>query len=210
MKIDDLVQKLEGIQRIETVAKILNVKKSTAIKIMSILRKNKYVKTIQTSKKKRIYYISRKYPVGGKSYYEIINSISPMKLADPEPYKILGREPSLEETLVFAIKTNSVRAILASLALFKRINNWNELLAIAKKNKAERKVGALYDLARKVIRTRKMSKGFRNKALPSKKAKYIYIISPYKSKDFKEIEKTWRVYLPFNKVDLEDYIYDKY
>lgn len=46
---------------------------------------------------------------------------------------------------------------------------------------------------------------FRNNSLPKKENKFEYIIPKLKSKDFKKIEKLWKVYLPFNKEDLEEY-----
>jgi len=205
MDIYNLVRKLEGIQNIESVMSILKIKKSTAIKLISLLRKTGYVKTKQTSKKKRVYYISMQNKIGGKSYYDIINNYSPIKLSESEIYKIYGREPSLEETLIYAIKTKKLRVISASLSLFKHINNWTLLYGLAKKNQAERKVGALYDLSRKFVKTRSMSKKFRSNSLPSKGDKYVYIIDGLESENFKEIEKTWKVYIPFNLIDLEEY-----
>ena len=95
--------------------------------------------------------------------------------------------------------------ILASLALFKRINNWTKLYRLAKENHIEKQVGALYDLTREIIKVRKMKVRFRNNSLPKKENKFEYIIPKLKSKDFKKIEKLWKVYLPFNKEDLEEY-----
>ncbi len=205
MDVNNLIEKLEGLRNIESVMSILKVKKSTAIKLISLLRKEGYIKTKQTSKKKRVYYISMQNKIGGKSYYDIINNYSPIKLSESEIYKIYGREPSLEETLIYAIKTKKLRVISASLSLFKHINNWTLLYDLAKKNQAKRKVGALYDLSRKFVKTRSMSKKFRSSSLPAKEDKYVYIIDGLESKDFKEIEKTWRIYLPFNLSDLEEY-----
>ena len=205
MDVIKIVEKLEGIYNIKSVMSILKIQKSTAIKVISILRKNGYVKTKQTNKKNRVYYISKFNKIGGKSYYDIINKHSPIKLSESEVYKIYGREPSLEETLIYAIKTKSVRVILAALSLFKYINNWTLLYNLAKKNQAERKIGALYDLSRKFMRTRRMNKRFIQNSLPKKEDGYIFIIDSLQSKDFKEIEKLWKVYLPFNSSDLEDY-----
>ena len=98
-----------------------------------------------------------------------------------------------------------VWAILASLALFKKINNWVELYHLAKENHIERQVGALYDLARKIMKVRRMSDKFRNNALPKEEYKFKYIIPELTSKDFMEIEKIWKIHLPFNKKDLEEY-----
>ena len=72
-------------------------------------------------------------------------------------------------------------------------------------NYIERQVGALYNISKKVMRVRKMTKRFRNNSLP--KENYIFgeVIPRLKSKDFKEIEQKWKIYLPFNKKDLEVY-----
>ena len=119
------------------------------------------------------------------SYYDIINKNSPIKITTPEIYKIYGKEPSLEETLVYAVKTKNLRMILASLALFKKIDNWSELYQLSKQNHIERQIGALYDLSRKLMRTRKMEKRFKNFSLPKGNSAFNYVIPNLKSKDFK-------------------------
>lgn len=205
MEKHELLKKLEGIQTIESVKDILKANKKKAIYYIQRLRKEGYVKTKRLSNNKRVYNISIENKLGGKSYYEIINQHSTIKIAAPITYRIYGREPSLEETLIYAIKTRSLRTILASLVLFKKINNWAELYNLAKQNHIERQVGALYDLARKIMRVRKMTKKFRHNALPKKEYKFKYIIQGFESRDFKDIEKTWKIYLPFNEKDLEDY-----
>ncbi len=205
MKKREILQKLSGIQTIESVMDILNVDKKKAIYCLYRLRKQGYVKTKRLSNNKRVYNISQENKLGGTSYYEIINQYSPVKIATTTIYKIYGREISLEETLVYAIKTKSFRVILAALALFKKIYNWKELHKLAKENHIERQVGALYDLARKLMRVRKMSKTFRNSSLPKETYKFGYVVPELKSKDFNEIEETWKIYLPFNKKDMEVY-----
>ncbi|HLC98912.1 MAG TPA: hypothetical protein VJC00_02795 [Candidatus Nanoarchaeia archaeon] len=205
MKTDRLLKKLSGIQTIQSVMDILKVDKKKAIYYLYRLRKKGYIKTKRQSNNRRVYNISLENKLGGKSYYEIINQYSPIKIATPIIYKIYGKEPSLEETLIYAIKTKSFRTVLASLALFKRIDNWTELYNLAKENHIERQVGALYDLARKIMRVRRMVKKFRNNSLPKEGFKFGYVIPELKSKDFKEIEATWKIYLPFNMEDLEEY-----
>lgn len=205
MKTEKLLEKLTGIQTIQSVMDILKVDKKKAIYYLYRLRKKGYIKTKRQSNNRRVYNISLENKLGGKSYYEIINQYSPIKIATPIIYKIYGKEPSLEETLIYAIKTKSFRTVLASLALFKRIDNWTELYNLAKENHIERQVGALYDLARKIMRVRRMVKKFRNNSLPKEGFKFGYVIPELKSKDFKEIEATWKIYLPFNMEDLEEY-----
>ena len=50
-----------------------------------------------------------------------------------------------------------------------------------------------------------MTKRFRNHAIPKGNPSFNYVISGLKSKDFRDIEETWRIHVPFNKSDLEDY-----
>lgn len=205
MKTQEILQKLSGIQTIESVMDILKVEKKRATYYIYRLRKQGYIKTKRQSNNRRVYYISLDNKLGGKSYYDIINQHSNIKITTPVIYKIYGKEPSLEETLIYAIKTKSFRTILASLALFKKIDNWTKLHTLAKENHIERQVGALYGVARKIMKVRKMSKRFRNSSLPKKEYKFWYILPELKSKDFKEIENIWKIYIPFNKKDLEEY-----
>ena len=205
MKIKYLLKKLEGIQTINTVVDILSVSREKAVYYIYRLRKHGYVKTKRLSNNSRVYYISFENRLRGFSYHEIINSYSPVKLSTTQVYKVYGKEPTLEETLIYAIKTGSLRTILASLALFKKINNWGELYRLSKRNKVEREVGALYDLARRIMRTRRMSKRFRTDALLKESYDFVYMIPGLRSRDFRDIEIIWKVYLPFNRGDLEDY-----
>ena len=200
-----LLQKLAGIQTIESVMDILQINRKMAIYYLHRLRKEKYVKTKRLSNNRRVYNISMDNKLGGKNYYEIINQYSPIKISTPFTYKIYGKELSLEETLIYAIKTKALRTILASLSLFKRINNWVRLYNLAKENHIERQVGALYDLSHQIMKVRRMTNKFRNNALPKKEYKNEYIIHGLKSQDFRDIEGVWKVYIPFNKKDLEEY-----
>jgi hypothetical protein len=205
MNTDTVLKKLEGIQTIPTVMDNLQVNRRQAIYYIHRLKKQGYVKTRRTSDNKRVYYISFENSLGGFSYYDIINRNSPIKLVEPKTDLVYGNEPTLEETLIYAIKTGSLRAILAALALFRKIEDWSSLYHLAKESHLLRQVGALYDLARKVMRTRRMTLRFRNNALPKKSDGFEYMLHHVKSRDFKDIEAVWKVHLPFNRRDLEDY-----
>jgi len=206
MKIETLLKKLEGVQTLESVMSILNADRRRATYYVHRLRKRGYVKTKRLSDNTRVYDISFENKLGGISYYDIINQNSPIKVAAPKVYKVYGKKAVIEETLIYAIKTRSLRTILAALALFKKIEDWMTLYRLAKKNRIERQVGALYDLSRRVMRKiPRMPKRFRNNALPKKEYPFEYMIEGLKSKDFKDIENIWKIYLPFNKEDLEDY-----
>lgn len=204
MKIEETLKKLEGTQTIETVMDSLSVNKQKAIYYLHRLRKKGYVKTKKLSNNKRVYNISFENKLQGTDYKDIINKNSPIKIVASDKYRLYGKS-NIEEVLILSIKKRSFRTILASLALFKKVKNWSLLYNSAKKDKIEREVGALYDLTRKIILTRKMPKRFRTNSLPKKDDQWKYIIPKLKSDDFKNIEKLWRVYLPFNKRDLVDY-----
>lgn len=205
METEQLLKKLTGNQTLEMIKTSLDTDTKKAVYLIHRLRKKGYVKTKKLSNNKRLYNISIENKLGGVGYVDIINSISPMKIWGVDDYKIYGRKPSVEETLIYAIKTKDIRTILASLALYKKISKWSLLYRLAKKEGLQRQVGALYDVARTIIKTRKMTKRFRNLSLPKKLDKFQYIKDKFKSDNFQVIEETWKVYIPLNIADLEDY-----
>jgi len=205
IRIKELLKKLSGVQTIPSVMSNLNVNRQKAIYYIHRLRKRGYVKTKKTSNNKRVYYISFENKLKGISYTDIINKYSPIKVSSLEDYKIYGKQPSPEEALVYAIKSKDFRLLLASLSLFRKITNWPSLYKLLNTNILKRQAGALYDTAQRIMRTRKMAKRFRKNILPKEKEKYEFIIDGLKSEDFKDIERLWRVYIPFNKEDIGNY-----
>ena len=140
------------------------------------------------------------------SYTDRINEVSPIQLASSNPYYIHGKIPSYEEALIYAIKQKDVRYLIASLSLFRKISNWSLLYNIAKKENLIAQIIALYEVSRKVVKkVRKMPKRFINLAKKRKSKHYSYIIKNISSDDFKDIEKKWRVYIPLNLADFEEY-----
>ena len=184
----------------------MNIGKKRAIYYLYRLRKEGYVKTKRLKNHKRLYSISIENKLGGKSYEDVINAYSPLKIATSSMHVLYGKEITPEEALIYALQTKSLRIILASLALFKKIKNWKELYRRSKEFHLERKIGALHGLVKNIMRVRKMPKRFKNLTLPQKKEKYVYILQGLKSNDFTDIERLWKVYLPFNKGDVEEYI----
>ena len=206
MKVNELIEKVNGIQTIESIKNTLNVNRTRAIYLIYRLRKKGYVITKQDSNNSRIYFISKQNKLGGTSYIDVINENSPIKLSSSEVYKIYGRRVSIEETIIYALKTHRFRYILASLGLYKKVKNWSELYRLAKKNDLIKEVGALYDLTRIIIpRIKKMSKTFEYYALLKDENEYRYIIPNLKSKDFSSIGEKWKVFIPFSIEDLTGY-----
>jgi hypothetical protein len=190
----------------EGLAKRLNVTERTAINYVCELRERGFVETGRGMNGKRIYRISpiKKRRTGYPGLYETINRNSPIKLAEPYEHRIHDHELTLEEALVRAVSTRDFRVILASLALFSRIEDWPRLYYFAKKYGAERYVGALYDLSRKCLRVRRMDGRIRRR-LKEARAESRYVIENMKTRDFRDIEREWGVFVPFNRSDLERY-----
>jgi len=201
-----IINKIGDFNRIEDIQNKLKVKRATAIKYMYLLRKKGLVKTEYGRNRKRFYRITkvRKPVVGNEGFYSIINKYSPMKLATEINYRIIGRKIGVEESIIRAIETKHPKVILASLALFNHVKNWSLLLKLAKEYNVRRKVGALYELTRKFMRVKRIDKRTLNSLLKAKNEPK-FLVENFKSKDFKDIEKKWNIFLTFNKVDMLEY-----
>src|SRR3989344_3068969 len=204
--IESILKKLEGLNTIDLIERKLNVKKNTAIKKISELRKLGYVKTTGGGKQPRFYWISRikGEKIGNLGLYDTINKNSSIKLVKPYEHRIIGRRLSIEEAIVRAIKSEDFRLIMASLALFNKIKNISRLYKLAKEENVRRKVGALYEVASRTIKTRKINDKHLKLMLNAKNEKK-FIVDGLKSKDFIDLQKRWNVCIPFNKADLERY-----
>jgi len=204
--IEQVLRKLEGLNTLDLVQKKLNIRKSTAVKKLCQLRKLGFVETSGGGKQPRLYRVSRLKikKTGNPGLYDIINQNSPIKLVKPYEHRIVGRKLSIEEGIVMAVKTENFRVVLAALALFNKIRDWSRLYHYAKKEGVRRKIGVLYDVARAVIRVRRMPKKTR-KLLLRAREKGRHIIPLIKAKDFLDISREWKIYVPFNKADLARY-----
>ncbi len=211
-KYDKLAESLEGFYTLETLADRLKIGRPKATYIIHRLRKLGFVKTTYGAGKKRLYNISLSNRQKGTSYTEKINealSNPAIKIMPSEIHYVYGRVPSYEEALIYAIKQKSVRYLIASLALFRKISDWSLLYKLAKQEDLVREVAALYEIARKVLKKlKKMPKRFSNLAKKRKTANFSYIIDKFDSNDFKDIEKKWKVYIPLNRADLFEYKYE--
>ena len=200
-----LVKTLAGTRTLKNVEKKLNVSKSTALKYLSQLKKEGFVKTSGGGKQPRFYQINPiRMMEKGIGYYETINKYSPIKLAYEKDIKIVGRDLSIEEVLVWAVKSQEFRTIIASLALFRRVRNWSKLYKFSKEANVRRKIGALYDLTRSIMKTNHMDKRIEKKHLSSKWERR-FVIKNIKPQYFRTIEKKWNVFIPFNIYDLNRY-----
>jgi len=200
-KIDELAVALQGLQTVSTICKKMGISRKTAINYVYELRKAGFVRTTRGNKKLRIYEISSvsRRDLGYPGFYDIINKYSPLKIAKPYEHRVY-KPLAIEEVIVRAIKMQDFRTVLASLALFRHVSDWSLLYTYSKKENVRRKVGALYELSRQVVRVRRIDKRIGKKLLLGTDDKFI--IPDVHSKDFHAIEKKWKVYIPFNRKDL--------
>ena len=200
---------IEGTRTIDDVQEKLKIDRAKAIYLLHRLRKLGYIRTKYLPNKKRVYSISPLNKQKGISYLEAFNNNMPnsaFKISGKEEYFIHGRDVKPEDLLVYALKKNKVRFVISSLFLFRKIENWSYLYRLAKKENLARQISALYEVARIFVKkVRKMPKRFKNLTAPKKNDKYIYVIKGFSSDDFKEIEKKWKIYIPLNRADLEEY-----
>src|SRR3989344_6440570 len=177
MKEQELAKKTKGFQTVNSLSRVLGVEKRTAINYISELRKAGYiVATTRGSKKIRLYEITE-YPhpqLGHSGLYDFINAHSSLKVSKPYEHIIYDSKMTPERAIADSIETKDFRVILASLPLFRSVTNWPKLYALAKKTNSQKSVGALYDLARKYVKARRMDRRIRNMLLQSKQTgKYI-------------------------------------
>ena len=208
-KYEKLAESLYGIYTLETFADRLKITPAKAIYVIHRLRKLGFVKTSYGAGNNRVYSISLRNKHNGISYTEVINKVAPnagVMISSSEPYYVHERVPTYEEALIYAINQRSVRYIIASLGLFRKISNWGMLYKLAKENSLVREVASLYEIAKKTVKkVRSMPKRFLHLAQKIKTKDFNYIIDGISSDDFKDIERKWKVYIPLNYSDLEEY-----
>ena len=209
MKIKDyneLGKNIEGVYTLETLCDRLKTGRRKTIYIIYRLKKLGFVKTKYGAGKHRVYSVSIRNMSKRTSYTEEINKLSPVKLASSNPSFVYQRKISYEELLIYAIKQRDVRHLIASLSLFRRITNWSLLYNLAKKEGLLREVAALYEIARRVVsKVRRMPKRFSSLAEKSRRGNLSLESHNYSSKSFKDIQDKWKVRIPLEYADLEDY-----
>jgi DNA-binding PadR family transcriptional regulator len=200
---------IEGTQTIDDIQEKLKIDRAKAIYLLYRLRKLGYIRTKYLPNKKRIYSITPLNKQKGKSYLEAFNENMPnsaFKINDKEDHFVHGTKIKSEDLLIYALKKGNIRFVISSLIFFRKIEDWSYLYRLAKKEGLARQISALYEVARLFIKkTRKMPKRFKSFSAPKKDDKYLYIIKGFNSNDFKSIEKKWKVYIPLNRADLEEY-----
>lgn len=204
-----IIQAIKGTRTIDSIQDKLKIDRSKAIYLLHRLRTLGYIRTKYLPNRKRIYSISPLNKQHGVSYLEAFNNNMPnpaFKIYDNDDYFVHGRTIKAEDLLMYALNKGTVRFIISSLFLFRKIDNWSYLYQMAKKEGLARKISALYEVSRLFIKkVRKMPKRFRRLTTPKKEDDYLFIINKFDSDDFKEIEQKWKVYIPLNRTDLYEF-----
>ena len=209
MRYDNIMMMIEGTRTLDDVQEKLKIDRSKAIYLLHRLRRLGYIRTKYLPNKKRIYSISSLNRQSGVGYLEAFNENMPnasLRIGGNDDYFVYGRKLKAEDELIYALKKHTIRYVISSLFLFRKIEDWSRLYRLAKKENLTRQISALYDVARIFVRkVRKMPKRFRRLTTPRKNEKYIFIVKGFSSDDFKYIEKRWKVYIPLNRADLGEY-----
>ena len=197
---EEILKTIEGLQTIETVAEALNIKKQSALNLISRLKRQGYVTTSGGRQQKRLYKITtRKQRKRDLGMFDIVNKYSPMKLAPWYDHQVHGHYGP-EEALIDAIHTQSFRVILASMRLFNHITDWPKLYKLAKEKDCWQKVGALYDISKMYFRVKKMPLRYQNQKFIKKQ----FLIKRYNTteKIYNPIKNKWNVEIPFQTGDI--------
>ena len=200
MNQEKTLKAIEGLQTIETVAEALNIKKQSALNLISKLKKQGYVTRTGGRQQKRLYKITaRKQRKRNFGMFDIINKYSSMKLAPWYDHQVHGHYGP-EEALIDAIQTQSFRVILASMKLFNHITDWPKLYKLAEEKGCWQKVGALYDISKMYFRVKKMPLRYRNQKFIKKQ----FLIKRYDTteKMYNPVKNKWNVEIPFQTRDI--------
>ncbi len=193
------INRIKGLQTIETIMQILNIKKQTAFNLVSKLKKEGY---LTASGKKRIYKISNKKIPKQNGMFGIINKYSKIKINPSFIHNVFG-EYKIENALVDALMTKSFRIIFSSLYLFQKIKDWKLLYQLAKKNDIVEEIGILRDLIKNYLLLSHIPKRY-EKLFLIKAKKLKYIVPDIKSSNFIELQKKYNVAIPFSIKEMEE------
>ena len=205
MEKEEFLRKVEGIQTLDSLKDILHMKRGSILNRLSKLREEGYVKSMGGAKQKRLYKISQKVIPKENGMFTLINHYSKIKLHSYFIHNVHGKYTP-EDALIDALQEKDFRLLQSSLWLFNHITDWKRLHKLAKEKDLEPVIGALYDTARVVLRTRKMPENIYKSLLRKKTKKNRVILQHLQTNDPRllEIQKKWHVIIPLAKADLED------
>lgn len=201
----EFLRKMEGLHTLDTLVEDLHLSRGSILNTLSKLKKEGYVQRMGGGKQKRIYRISQKVIPQENGMFTLINRYSKIKLRPYFVHVIYGAYEA-EDALIDAIKEKDFRLLQSSLWLFNHITHWKRLHTLAKKNRLESVIGALYDTARIVLRTRRMPENIYKSLLRERTKKNLILLPNLQTNDQRllKIQKKWHVIIPFARADLEE------
>ena len=197
---EEMLRKIEGLQTVESVMGTLEIKRQSAVNLLSRLKKQGYITTMGGGKKIRLYKITQtKQRKRDRGMFDILNKYNQnFQLREWYDHQVHGKY-TVEDAIVDAIETGSFRAILATLRLFNHITDWPRLYRLAKEKNSWQKVGALHDVSRAHYKARRIPSKYAN----IKGAYEWQQLTQLKNRNnFPDIQKKWHVYIPFNEKDI--------
>ena len=201
-KLFEILNILEGLQTVDTVAEAIHIKKQSALNLIVKLKKAYYATVSGGGKQKRIYKITlTKQLPRSPGMFDIINKYNPhFKLNPWYDHQVHGHYGP-EEALIDALQTKSFRVILASMRLYNHITHWPTLYKLAKEKDCWQQVGALYDVARLFFSVRQMPQRYHSYHPRSWKS-----LTQLKKKNFPDLSQKWKVFISFNQHDMGEIV----
>ena len=143
-----------NIYTLEMLQEERNIKRQSALNLISRLKKNKRVK-----RKGKLYYIYDTPQEEPNGLYAILNK-TPVKLHPTIQHYVHGTY-TVEQAIVDALETKDVRHCIAAAFILNRISHWTTLVQELKKKNLLPLFKYTYETARKVIRVSKMPKRYK-------------------------------------------------
>ena len=150
---------MEGKYTLETFAKKKSLTKHSALNLLSKLKKEGYLTVSGGGRQKRIYTITETIQSPTNGFYDLVNRYSPDKLVPKFKHHVFGRY-TIERAIIDGIKIGDIRTLNATKHLFRHVNNWTNLLELAKKKRVETKLKKLYEEAREEMRVKSIPKRY--------------------------------------------------
>lgn len=150
----------EGKYTVETFAEEKQIRRQSAINLLSKLKKKGLVTVTGGGKQKRIYTITNRPQEKTNGFYEIINKHSPEKLIPKFKHKVIGKY-TIEHAIIDGIQIGDARTLEATKYLFNQVKNWKRLFDLAKEKNCTKQIHELYNKAKKTIKCKTMPKRYR-------------------------------------------------
>lgn len=202
-----ILKRIEGIHKLEDLVGMLHITSASAQNLLTRLKREGYA-MVWMKGKKRLYRISARkaflYKENGM--FTIINEHNPnFQVQEYYAHIVHHNQYGPEWALVDAIQTRSFRLTLGALSLFRSIKKWQFLLMLAKKHNVCQEVGAMYDVARQVMKVRAMPKHVYSELYHHReKGERKLSFAGIRSKEFMNVSQKWHVDVPYGMIDIKE------